>query len=43
MHLDLSYNTFSLEFSKYFAEYLAQSNTMFGFHFEGNCGVLDEI
>jgi len=40
--MDLSWNRFSLKDSKIISEILKKNHTIFGFHFDGNYGVLNE-
>ena len=41
MHLDLSYNNFTIEESKFIQASLNNNHSIFGFHFEGNYGYID--
>ena len=41
LHLDLSYNNFTLPECKIIAEALELNHTIFGFHFAGHYGELD--
>ena len=41
IHLDLSYNSFTLKESMTLAEGLANNHTIYGFHFKGNIGSVD--
>lgn len=41
VHLDLSYNNFSLKEAGIIAESLALNHRLYGFHFEGNYGFVD--
>ena len=41
IHLDLSNNNFSLDESKKISEGLKTNNSIYGFHFEGNYGYID--
>jgi len=43
MHVDLSFNKFSLEDSEKVSKIISSNNTMFGFHFDGNVGVVDNL
>ena len=42
IHLDLSFNNFNLEESKTIQKFLTENHTLFGFHFRGNYGFIDQ-
>ena len=41
IHLDLSFNNFNLEESKIIQKSLLENHILFGFHFRGNYGFVD--
>jgi len=41
IHLDLSFNNFSLQESKIIQKNLTENHSLFGFHFRGNYGYVD--
>lgn len=41
IHLDISYNNFTLQESKIISQCLKKNKTIVGFHFEGNHGYVD--
>ena len=42
VHLDMSYNYFNYEQSKSLSAGLELNKTIYGFHFVGNCGYVDD-
>ena len=42
VHMDLSWNRFSKKDSEFIASILNKNQTIFGFHFDGNYGMLNE-
>ena len=43
LHLDLSFNKISLEDTKLISEGIHFNNTLFGYHYAGNCGIVDSL
>ena len=43
LHLDISYNQISIDDSRVFATALELNHTMWGLHYQGNCGEVDAL
>lgn len=43
IHLDLSFNKIGMEDTEIMAEKLKLNNTLYGLHFQGNCGKIDSL